>query len=88
MGALNAGPKTYFVESCVDLILAWMPWQKEPDKECRHKGMLRSVRAVKGINIAYFEYVSVALGIQHTMLMRHMNICGVSGCTTFFHIIS
>jgi len=88
MGALTAGSNTYFVESCVDLSLAWMPWQKEPDRQCRHEGMLRNVRAVKGISITYFEYVSVALGIQHTMLMRHMVICDVSGCTIFSHIMS
>jgi len=43
IGALNADPNTYFVESCVDLSLAEMTWQKEPDRQCRHKGILRHV---------------------------------------------
>jgi hypothetical protein len=30
----------------------------------------------------------VASGIQHAMRMRHIVICGPSGCTIFFHIIS
>jgi len=32
--------------------------------------------------------VSVALGIQHAMRMRHIVICGVSDSTVFFHINS
>ena len=38
--------------------------------------------------ITYSECVSVALVIQHAMLMDHIIICGLSGCTIFFHIIS
>jgi len=36
----------------------------------------------------YCECVFVALGIQHAMRMRHEVICGLSGSTIFFNIIS
>ena len=38
-------------------------------------------------SITYSEYVSVALGIQYAMHLHHVVICGLSGCTIFFHII-
>jgi len=42
----------------------------------------------KAISITYSECVSVALGIQHAMRMRHIVICDLPRSTVFFHIIS
>jgi len=41
----------------------------------------------KGIRIKNSECVYVVLRTQHVMHMRHIIICGLSGCTVFFHII-
>ena len=38
----------------------------------------------KTISISYSEFVFVALGFQHAMLMRHIFMCDLSGCTVFF----
>jgi len=41
----------------------------------------------KAVSITYFECVSVALGIQHAMHMRHIVVCGLHGSRIFLHII-
>jgi hypothetical protein len=38
--------------------------------------------------ITYSEFGFVVFGIQEAMRMRHIVIHGLSGTTTFFHIIS
>jgi hypothetical protein len=42
----------------------------------------------KAKSITYVKCVSVALAIQLAMRLRYIAICGLAGCTTFFHIIS
>jgi hypothetical protein len=37
----------------------------------------------KGVSLTYCGCVSVALGIQQEMRMRHIVICGLPGCTEF-----
>ena len=41
----------------------------------------------KAISITYSECVSLVLCIRLAMSMRRVVICGLSGCTIFFHII-
>jgi hypothetical protein len=42
----------------------------------------------RAISITYSECVFVTLGIQHVMRVRHIVICGLSGCTLFYKNIS
>jgi hypothetical protein len=38
----------------------------------------------KAVSITYSECVFVALGIEHSMRMRHIVICGLHGSYNFF----
>ena len=40
----------------------------------------------KAIRVRYSECAFVALVIQHVMPTRHIVVCGLPGCTIFFHI--
>ena len=42
----------------------------------------------KPISITYSECVSVALGIQHEMRMRHIAVCGLPRSTIIFPTLS
>jgi len=44
-------------------------------------------RAYVTIGVTCYKYASVALGIQHAKRMRRIIICGLSGCTVFFHVM-
>jgi hypothetical protein len=45
-------------------------------------------RSGKAISITHSECVTVTLGIQHVMRMRHIVIWGLFGSEIFLHIIS
>jgi hypothetical protein len=51
-------------------------------------GVHASIVVMEKQCVTYSECVFVAIGVQHAMLKRHIVICGLSGCTIIFHIIS
>jgi hypothetical protein len=52
--------------------------------------MMCGQKTIKSVSIMYTKCVFVALVIQHAKHMGryYIVICGLSGSTTFFHIIS
>jgi len=63
------------------------------DRQCTYNVTLRRVRATnvameKVMSTIYTECVFLALGIKHAMRMRRIFVCGLSGSTVFFHLIS
>jgi len=51
-------------------------------------GSCKQCYSGEAMSTTYSECVSVALGIQHAMRMRHIVICALPRSTIFFHIIS
>ena len=42
----------------------------------------------KAISITYSKRAFVDFGIQHVRCLRHIVICGLSGCTIFLYVTS
>jgi len=75
------------------LIYCCGTYSVQQDKQCAYK---RNIEGPphnhccrgKAISTTYYDYVLIALGIQHAKHMRHIVICGLPPSTIFFHIIS
>ena len=56
--------------------------RKNQTRSCNHCYSGRAIR------ITYSDCISVALVIEHAILMRHVVFCGVLGCTLFLLIMA
>ena len=73
---------------------AVVPWKQETRQAAisinitlsRFRATILTVK--RALSITYYEYVFVALDIQHTMRMHRIFICGLPASTIFFHLIS
>ena len=65
----------------VEIRLTKYVWRNTEASSCNH------CCSGKAVSIAYSGCVFVDLGMQHVMRICHIVICGMPGCTIFFHII-
>jgi len=61
------------------------PTDIQQEKQCTYNVTMRRVHVIifcsgKAISITYFKCLLLALGIHHAMRVRHIVICGLSGC--------
>jgi hypothetical protein len=69
----------------------WIP--SEEDRRCTYKHNIEARsrdHCYHGITVSftYSDCVFVALVTQHAKCIHCIFICGLSGCTFFFHVIS
>jgi hypothetical protein len=84
-GSLNLLEPSGPDQSCNGIALSFTSERKNVTLRRVHT---TTVAVEKQKNITYSECVSVALGIQHALRMRHIVICGLPFSTVTIHIIS
>jgi len=70
---------------CAKIKVCQNPYHMYQERQSTFNVTLR--RAYVTIGVTCYKYASVALGIQHAKRMRRIIICGLSGCTVFFHVM-